>query len=399
MLDAPSPAAAAHSGPTQSARKERIVALDVVRGAAIFGILMVNAWALGSPYPWYGREPWTDGVSRSIYASLDFVFVSKFFPLFSLLFGMGLSLQIAAFEARGESPRRFVLRRLGVLFLFGLVHLALLSPFDILVPYALLGCLTLALRKLPPRRLLTVAGLCLCVPPVLSLLHAGGNLLGSQPHTPHDPPAAAFLETYQHGSLAAIYTLRFAEIAEYYFWSAAYAFWIVAAMMTLGMYAVRSGLLEALLHDRMRLGSFARRALGFGAPIALVHTLFWRSMHGMDPQPGYGWPVLSALGVLGEPWMAIGYACGLAWWTPAMPGWLSRKLAAVGKLALSNYVLQSLVMFVVFMAPGFGSYGKHSPAWTVGFCVVLYACQCVLSERWLRRHELGPLERLWRRFT
>src|SRR5579863_5608008 len=103
----------------------RVTTLDAVRGVALFGILMVNVGVFSGPWPLASHDPWTSLRDRAAYGVVDAVFADKFFPLFSLLFGVGFGLQRARFASEKDFAR-YWRRRLGALFVFGLVHAALL---------------------------------------------------------------------------------------------------------------------------------------------------------------------------------------------------------------------------------------------------------------------------------
>lgn len=381
---------------------DRILALDVVRGFAAFGILMVNIQTFGGPYPLFEGEPWTDLPSQVAYAFVDFAFVSKFFPLFSLLFGIGLTLQLerAAQVAPGDpgAARTFAIRRLGGLFAIGLVHVAFFSTIDILVQYAFLGALLVPARKLRLRALPALAALALLVPVALGAIASALSLYDRI--YPGDYDAADFIRAYGHGTLAELWAMRLHEIRDYYGWVFVYAGWEMLAMILLGAWAVRSGLVTSLPGREGLLRRLRAVAFGIGVPAAAAHAIVWITTRGLEHKAPWVMPVMSMASALGEPSMAVGYATSLALLVRD-PTWASRlaPIAKVGRLALSSYVLQSIVMSLSFFSFGLGGYGLLGPFACIAYVVAVYSAELVLASLWARRFRFGPLEAAWRAMT
>jgi len=387
--------------------KQRIVVLDAVRGLALFGILMVNAPLFFWPSQFIplGGIPAPTFVDDAATTLVRFGFEGKFFTIFSLLFGIGVALQLS----RGHSAW-LIVRRLVLLALFGAVHVTFFWWGDILLHYGVLGLALVATRRWSAPRLVRTAFILLAVPVVLQLgLAALGSLSATSPEG-----AAAFeaamaesdaalaaegreaLAVYAGSEVVAAAALRWRDWG---FSTVGTLFsgmlLIVVAMFFFGAAAQRSGWLEAAAADRWR-WLFVRTL-----PVAVIaNALYaWGSLSGA--LYGFGtWPaaLASIAFVVGAPTGALAIATGAAL-ALRSEGPVARSLAAVGRLALSTYLAQSLVMTTLAYGYGLGLYGTITHGQAVGLAIVLFALQVPLAVLYARRFRFGPAEWLWRAGT
>lgn len=409
VLTAPS----AVLGPTRE--EERIEILDVLRGFALFGILLVNMLAFNQVMMAAAvvSLPDENRIDRIATWLIRWLAEGKFYSLFSLLFGLGFMIQMMRAEARG---RRFVpvyLRRSLVLLAIGVLHGVLIWVGDILAIYAVLGVVLLLFRHMRPRGLLIWAVVLLSL---TTLLMAGSTLLldfGRQ-----DPAAAAQIDAmfaeqratllqeierastiYATGSYAEITAQRAPEFAKMWLTSI-FIFPNVFAMFLIGAYFAKRGILADLEGHRGLLRRLCLWGLGLGLPLNAVYaTLFMsQGLSRMEPS----WPLVVATGsqAAGAPLLALGYAAGLAllWMQPVRQPRL-RLLAPPGRMALTNYLLQSLIATFIFYGYGLGLFGRLGAAVGVVITLLIYAFNVALSHWWLRRYRFGPVEWLWRTLT
>ena len=384
---------------------ERIVVLDAVRGLALFGILVVNAPLFFWPSQFIplGGIPDPTLLDDAANALVRFGFEGKFFTIFSLLFGIGVALQLS----RGHSAR-LIVRRLALLALFGAVHVTVFWWGDILLHYAILGLALVLARHWNARRLMRTAFVLLAVPVVLQLGLATFVSLGAA--TSPDGTAAfeaamaesdaalaaegqEALAVYAGSDVAAAAALRWADwrfgtIGTFF----SGMLLIVVAMFFMGAAAQRSGWLEAKAADRWR-WLFVRMA-----PIAVMANAAyaWGSLSGA--LYGFGtWPaaLASIAFVVGAPSGALAIATGAALALRAN-GPVATALAAVGRMALSTYLAQSLVMTTLAYGYGLGLYGTITHGQALGLAVALFALQVPLAVLYARRFRFGPAEWLWR---
>ena len=384
-----SPAAAR---PTASS--ERIEFLDVLRGVALLGILMVNLPFLGLPLSVAGDAPslWEGGGASAWTAALvRGLAENKFMGLFSLLFGMGLALQVDRAEARGVNPRSFYPRRLAVLAVFGVLNGVCIFFGDILLPYAVAGTLLFLLRRCSPRTMLWIAGAFLAVGITLSVLFEGVFVEGSSGSDGERALDQALAEgSFLEGSAAR------GQI--YLFWlflSSIIAFnWRIMALFLVGAAVLRKGWAEPgaqRIHRRLAVGGLALGLSLEGASVLL---------HGREGAT-VGLRVLDVLlHQVGGLSLSAGYAGLIAvWCTSPLGARLRRGLAATGRMALTNYLGQNIVAGLIFYGHGAGKLGDLSRPQLAGLAVLIFTAQVVLSSLWMARARGGPFELLWRRLT
>jgi uncharacterized protein len=400
------PADPSPGAPTAPA--DRIAVVDMLRGLAIFGILTVNMEGFSSAgyRAESGERLWTGLVDRLAESLIGHAAVGKFMIVFTVLFGLGFALQAERASARGVAFPRIQVRRLLVLLLIGLVHAHLIWWGDILVSYALAGFLLLLFRGRRPRtvlvwaialNLLSFAGLELSV--ARDLVRPAAVSTGA-PSVPDPagrnpaPAAEAALQAYAHGSLAEITRQRVGD-----FWRENHELPEVVlrrlSFFLLGLFVGQLGILRNVAEHRGLLARGLKWALVVG--VAAHAARFLLMLPGAAP-----WLRLLRLpmSIVGNPALAAAYCIGAILLFQA-PGWRARlePLAAVGRTALSNYLLQSVICTSIFYSYGLGLYGRVGPAAGLALTVGIFALQVPLSVWWLRRFRFGPVEWVWRSLT
>ena len=379
-------------------RQERVEAIDILRGVAILGILIVNMQLFSTPE----GLPVDGTAERLIY----FFAQEKFKALFSFLFGLGLAVQMMRAEARGAHFLPLYARRLCVLFLIGIAHFLLVWDGDILHDYALLGFVLLLFHRSSPKTLLVGAGVLLAIP----MLFYGITTYSSI--TSHVSPQMKewityengaedngtsddFSDTYARGSYAEMVTLRESELPRDMSPDTDDAY--VLAIFLLGLYAGR----RRIFHDVSAHLPFIRRVQRWGLVIGVAGNAAFAVGGSFDPSPT---SVTQNVGrlclVVAAPALMLFYASTIILVTQRET-WRRRlaPLAAVGRTALSNYLLQSLICTTIFYRYGLALFGKVSPSLGVLLTITIFLIQIPLSVWWLRRFQFGPVEWLWRSLT
>jgi uncharacterized protein len=377
-LTAPALPQSASSGATSPS--ERIDALDVLRGLALFGVLIINIeteFRVSIFEQFLPERPSQGPLDRIVEEMLLFAFSLKALALFSLLFGAGLAIQ---FERLASHPQRLslLLRRLGVLLAFGLIHLVLIWNGDILTEYAVAGLLVLPFLFGPRWLLATAAvvflGLYLAMPLLPSVLPF---------------PTVSWIvrhiaearDAYGAGGFAEVLAFRIREIPDILVLHV-FIFPRTVALFLFGALAWRAGVLRDA-------GTNARWLLGIGAIALILGAGFSIAAAGKAP-----WLVLleRSAPVL----MAVGYAAiVLAAMTTGARN-LVAWAAPIGRMAFTNYLLQSIILGWIFYGYGLGLFGRVGVVETLAVAIALYAGQVLLSIWWLRRYRFGPVEWLWR---
>lgn len=388
--------------------QERIPSLDILRGFAVLGILAMNIQFFSMPGAAYTNPTaWGDltGINLAVWVISNLLFDLKFISLFSMLFGAGILLMLNRASERGvRHPLSLHLKRMAWLLLFGLVHAYVFWGGDILVTYAVLGSILWRMHSKSTRQLMLAS---------VSLI-LGGTLLWlamgfSMPYWPEEdrvelraewaPSAeelqkevAAFrgswLEQMPYRAKAAF----FVQVPGLVF----FTLWRVGGMLLLGMALFKSGFLSG----NWELRRYWQVAAFCGLPgLAL-------SLTGIQQNFARGWTAEYSM-FIGSQWnyvgsalVAVSYAAIiLAIWKLAWLPSLTSRLAAVGRMAFSNYILQTLLCTTLFYGHGFALFGSFERWQQAAVPLCTWALILLLSPWWIRRYGQGPLERMWRRLT
>ncbi|MEV6773336.1 DUF418 domain-containing protein [Nocardia sp. NPDC051030] len=381
------------SRPVVAASGRRIETVDSLRGFALFGILVTNTLVATMLFSFIGTaddpiQGFDGGFDRFVYAVMDGFFLGKFYLLFAFLFGYSFTLQIAAAQRAATAPVPRLLRRSLALFLIGLAHVMFLWLGDILTLYAILCTWLVLFRKIRPRTAF-IAGLVLYVLfSLLAFLPSNGDGvagLGSifDLQRLHSGFTGSFADTFDVQVATGPKFMLFTWVGQ-----GIPAF----GMFLIGMAAGKRRVFED--EDLQRNWTTRALALGFGVglPVSLV-TVALETINGHMPSYWYG------VQELANPFMTLGYVAGIVWLTRSRWAAAVARLAPAGRMAASNYILQSVVLMVVYTGYGLALADRVPPVVVVVIALVTYAAQLQLSAWWLRRYGYGPVEWLLRAAT
>jgi uncharacterized protein len=384
------------SAPSAPARIEH---LDALRGLALFGILLVNIgvfaspwWGLGAPDPVFDAP-----LDRAVNALVAMLFEMKFYLLFSFLFGYSFSLQLSAARRAGEAFAPRMGRRLLGLWAIGLAHALLLFHGDILTTYALMGAVLLAMHQAPEAVAVRRAHRLILL---TAAAWAGLAVLVSIDHTSATDTAAI---AQQARATLAGFTGDPGEVLATRAQALTSTGWVIAglqapcalAMFLYGMIAGRRQILARVDHYLPLLRTLRRWGLCIGLPSAALFAgiSLWA--------PGGALELFAlALSIVTAPLLCLAYvAVAMRVFAGPRGQAIARTLAPAGRMALSNYLLQSLVLSLLFTGYGLGLMGQISPLGCIVVAVTLFGMQLWLSRAWLSRHAYGPVEWLLRAIT
>ncbi|HEN3807940.1 DUF418 family protein [Klebsiella pneumoniae] len=371
---------------------ERNVTLDFVRGVAILGILLLNISAFGLPKAAYLNPAWSGSASLSdawTWALLDLLAQVKFLTLFALLFGAGLQLLLP----RGK---RWIQSRLTLLALLGFIHGLFFWDGDILLAYALVGLVSWRMvREAHHVKSLFNTGVVLYLTGIAVLVLLG-MISGTAANRSWAPDAANLqYEQYWklHGGMEAV-SNRADMLSDNLLALGAQYGWQLAGMMLMGAALMRSGWLKgqfSLRHYR-RTGALLVAA-GMAVNLPAIFAQWYLAWD-------YRWCafLLQAPRELSAPLQAIGYAA-LAWgyWPQLCRFRLVGAIACVGRMALTNYMLQTLICTTLFYH--LGLFMRFDRLQLLAFVPPIWAVNLLVSSLWLRRFRQGPVEWLWRQLT
>ena len=381
---------------------ERIAFVDILRGFAIFGILVANMAGFSGYAPFIqDGQAVIDGV---VLVLIRLFITAKFYSLFSFLFGWGLSVQMARARERGTRFTPLYLRRLLVLLLIGIVHGVLIWSGDILTLYALLGFLLFLVRNRSERTILTLVVLCLLLSIFLSAPWKVPTEIASRYEnlTEFMRLEQAPANAYSLGSYRDITRLR---VEEYLRGLSSFLFYFgnIFSMFLLGLWAGKRRIFQEV---ELRLPLLKKVMVG-GLIIGMLGNLLYVWLLLFPGEMPVAWLPQSyhrmlqhAAYTLGAPALMLFYVTGLVlllrkktWRNLLCP------LANVGRMALSNYLFQSILATWIFYSYGLGLYGEISPFIGLILTVVIFWIQIRISGWWFDRHRYGPAEWVWRFLT
>ncbi len=367
--------------------KDRIVWIDIVRGFAILGIFIVNIGAFSAPYFMYGgaEDAWNEPIDQFVQIVIDVFFQGSFYTLFSILFGFSWQLMKDRLDIKGINYSAFLFRRQLILVGFGIIHAFLLWHGDILLSYGLVGLLLLLFIEVKDRTL--IVWVVLLLGGSVSLLTIGFYQVRNLIEGTNETAISQAMENYSSNQLFVILGQNLED------WSIAnsgtsFIFLIITLLplFLIGMYLAR----KRWLHEPGKHQQLLWRILLVTFPLFILLKLgpysidnpLWLS-YLQDNLGG----TASALFYLVFLTLLSQYSRGLI---------LIEPFKYVGRMALSNYILQSIFCFILFYGIGFGLYGSIKPSIAIFIVIGFYSLQVIGSKWWLSRFRFGPLEWVWR---
>jgi uncharacterized protein len=391
--------------PTQPT--ERIVSLDVLRGFAVLGILIMNIQSfsmIGAAYlnpTAYGNF---EGANKWVWIVSHVLADMKFMTLFSILFGAGVVLFTERLKAKGIKSVALHYRRTLWLLVFGLAHAYLLWYGDILVAYAISGLWVVLFRKSKPKTLLIIGLVVFSIASVLYLLTGmslpfmpeeskEGMLLGWLPGQEYiNAEIAAYQCTWLEQMNQRIDGSIMMQTIVFFMQTG----WRAGGLMLIGMALYKWGILSAKKSRRfyVKLGAICLFAglviVIFGMKTNFDNNFSMEYSFFIGSQFNYWGSLLVSLGYLSL--VVIFVKSGI------MPG-LQRRVKAVGQMAFTNYLMQTIICTTIFYGHGFGLYGKMERMEQIMLVFAIWIFQMILSPVWLKYFRFGPFEWLWRGLT
>jgi uncharacterized protein len=376
--------AASSTGPI--APSDRIASIDIVRGIALFGVMAINVATVFRVSIFERFLPdgldgtWLD---RTLYSILMVGIDLKAFALFSLLFGVGLAIQYDHLSA-GSRRTALLVRRLAFLMLIGAAHLILIWNGDILFEYAIAGFVVLPFLFCRLRILTLVGTALLAVFFVASFLP---EIVSMPSRAWMTQNVAEATQIYGSGGFAEVLAFRVHELPAFLPLHV-FMFPRTVALMLIGAAAWRADLFRTGSRANRRLPFLAAIGILIGGALAVTHENEWLRV---------GWRTELLVERLGTVLLACGYGAAIIWATEKATG---RKLLAwaapIGRMAFTNYLMQSVIFGWVFYGYGLGLFGKLGVAAALAIGIGVYILQIVFSAYWLQHFLYGPVEWLWR---
>jgi uncharacterized protein len=368
---------------------ERIDAIDVLRGLALFGVLAINIvmeFRVSIFEQFLPAAHSASALDRAVETFLTMAIELKALALFSFLFGVGLAIQ---FERLANNRRRATLlvRRLAVLLMFGLGHLFLIWNGDILTQYSLAGLVVLPFLWGPRQLLATGAALFLALYLVMPLL----PLVVSWPATSWmQGHVVEARHVYGMGGFIDILMFRIREVPAILPLHVA-IFPRTVALFLFGMLVWRTDTLRRPATHGVLLLAVAIVGIFAGGGLTMVAE--GQALLGL---PSLG-PAQFSLERLAEVLLATGYGAAIIGLVGTSSGERMLAWAApLGRMAFTNYLVQSIIFGWVFYGYGLGLFGRAGAATALAIGIGVYIAQVMISALWLRHYRFGPVEWLWR---
>ncbi len=383
---------------------DRIDAMDTLRGVAILGILVMNVQIFAMPeaayfFPVvYGDM---SGLNGLVWYLGELLASSKFITIFSMLFGAGIVLMNERAKAKGRGFAGLHYRRMWWLLVIGLIHAYLLWPGDILVSYALCGLFIFLFRNVRPGRLVVWGLIFLVIGMSLSCLTGWSRRtwpaeVVTQFEEGFQPPAEEIAEEIEHmrGGFSSQMEERVPNSVDMHVTVFPfYMLWRGAGSMLLGMALFKWGVFSARA-SRRTYWIFILLGLVVGIPLTGLGII---RQFAVDWDPIFSFFILGQYNYVGSFFTALGWIglVMLICQSGTLPGWRAR-FGAVGRMALTNYLMQTVICSLIFYGYGLGLFGQVSRIGQVGIMVAIWALQLWWSPLWLERFRFGPMEWLWR---
>ena len=389
---------------------QRIATLDILRGFALMGILIMNMPGFNSSFfvEADGSHLWSGAVDQAAEFARETLFSGKFNSMFSLLFGIGFTIQYARMLERDPAQATAAyLRRLAVLAVIGVLHAWVFWPGDVLHTYAILGfVLVLGLRRVGDRGIVALIVACLLYPAVSGLLRV---LIITPDITAQRVALAKAFEAsnnaaYGHGSFIDA-VVENSHVMNFFYdnplslWNT-FGWWVMMSLtMLIGLLAGRRRWIQraAELMPQIRRATSLALLVGLTCGVAFTVIFEFNRTPGPSPIKVLG-SICYSLSRLG---MMVFYVLGIVR-LAQRAAWQQRlaPLAAAGRMPLTNYLMQTAICITLFQAWGFGLWMKVGPAWSMALALaIFFGVQVPWSLWWLKRHQRGPLEALWSRLT
>lgn len=385
--------------PTKATK--RIDLLDVYRGFAILGIFVVNSVIMNSTFLNQDvfAEQWTSTIDQTAERILQLFFYTKFFPIFSLLFGLGIAMQALKLLDKMDGAFSFFGRRMFILFLFGVLHIVLLWSGDVLNLYALIGLFTTLMIKKSNRLILVLSVLFLFFPFYDQLFESLFNVLNFQPEVYLSKYSGETVnQIIKNGTYLEGMKLRVLE----YFSNIPMLFGFLApiaiSMFLLGLYLGKNKIYESLetFIQQIKKPMLLVAIITNGYRLLFLFVLPKSEVYSTETFR----PIFIKLMVFSDVAMGLFYLWIIGWlWYNTKWKTILSPLKYAGRMALTNYIMQSLIGLILFSSVGFKLHETLSPSGTLVMAIGVFIFQVVLSKFWLTYFRFGPLEWLWRCLT
>lgn len=359
----------------------------MIRGFSIIGILFVNVQSFNWPelYDSFPSFYWKSSAEQFFQWFIFIIAHSSFYPLFALLFGISMGFIFESAKSRGLNPYFVFTKRLIALLVIGAVHAFLVWHGDILIVYAILGFLLIPLNHVRKNILLLVGLSILLIPNVIYSVFLYLSNYQIIPSADASTIQEVILN-YRSGSIVGTLKQNFYDwIQLYNLQSIPFIFISIFPMFLFGLFITKSNWLTYITENAFKVKKawLAAGVLGYSLKLLpLINPSYLLYYHLAE--------------TFGGPLIGLFYALTIILFAPKLTI-IKEQISSIGRMSMTNYLLQSIIGFVIFK--GFGFYGEISPVLNIGIAIVIVILQMVFSRQWLKFYSYGPIESIWRKVT
>ena len=381
--------------------EDRILQIDILRGFALFGVLLVNVFGYNSSFFDFSGfyKTFNDPLNTQVFNLVIGYGADKFIFVFSFLFGIGFSIMHLKYQSDENYFFRLYLRRMLALMLFGVIHIVFFWAGDILFSYSLMGIILLVTRKLRSCVLLFLSVFLYFFPIIYIAIQSVNPVLPSALDSVSDLKMPYIIDVYSGGSYFKILSLRLHEFFAFRNINLIYYAPKVLALFIAGNLFYKHDFLK-------KINSSVRNGLALflvliiaGVSLNIFTDSIVASLSGLGENP-FATAIYMLVFEMANIFLGFSYILLVLILTQLQHfDTILQPLKYVGRMALSNYLMQSLIFTTLMYSYGFARFGSFQPWQLVIMAVVVFVLQVVISRAYLQKFRFGPMEWLWRKLT
>ncbi|MFK5857019.1 MAG: DUF418 domain-containing protein [Bacteroidota bacterium] len=381
--------------------KERIEQIDILRGFALFGILLVNVFGYNSSFFDFSGfyNIFEDSLNSTVYDIVIGFGADKFIFIFSFLFGIGFSIMYEKYQADEKHFQSLFLRRMFGLMIFGIIHITFFWAGDILFTYSVMGIILLFSRRLSSGLLLFLSVAIYFFPILYIALETVFQMLPSALSSVTEITMPEVINTYSNGTYVEIFNLRMNEYFAFRNINLIYYAPKVLSLFFLGYLFYKHKSLERINSSQVNFFVLFLIFFSIGFLLNIFTDNIVSSLANSDTNP-FSTAIYMGVFEVANVFLGFSYILFVLLLSKVL---IFKKilnpLKYVGRMALTNYLMQTIIFTTIMYSYGFGMFGSYEPWQLVILAVLVFVVQIMASSIWLRYFRFGPLEWIWRKFT
>lgn len=380
---------------------ERIEQIDILRGFALFGVLLVNALGYNSSFFDFGGfySAFSDSLNNSVYTMVTNYGADKFIGLFSFLFGVSFSIMYMKNKQSETQFANFYLRRLLILMTFGIMHILLFWAGDILFTYSLIGIVLLLSRKIPSNLLLYISIFMYFFPILYIALNVSYPFLPDALSSTSKIKMDEVINIYANGTYIEVFKLRLHEYVSFRYINLIYYAPKIISLFFFGYLFHKHKFFEKINASKNYYFIAAIVLLLLGITLNTYTSVIANSIVDMNTN-SYSTTIYMLIFEITNVVLIFSYILIVLTLTKFnVFSHVFNPLKYIGRMSLTNYLMYSIIFTTIMYSYGFGKFGSFEPWQLLIFSILFFAIQIVLCKVWLQYFRFGPFEWLWRKLT